>query len=62
MRACVLSSVQIMAPLFLTCLLLSVVVFYWNENVVPYFASRAHYINGGDQRRQMQGLMGDQQL
>jgi len=63
MRACGLSSVQIVAPLFVTCLLLSVVVFYWNENVVPYFASRAHYINTVEiKKRQMQGLMGDQQL
>ena len=63
MRACGLSSVQIVAPLFLTCLLLSVMVFYWNENVVPYFASRAHYINTVEiKKRQMQGLMGDQQL
>src|ERR1700758_2776624 len=37
MRACGLSSLQIVAPLFLTCLMLSVGVFYWNENVVPYF-------------------------
>jgi lipopolysaccharide export system permease protein len=63
MRACGLSSLQIVAPLFLTCLLLSVAVFYWNENVVPYFASRAHYINTVEiKKRQMQGLMGDQQL
>ena len=63
MRACGLSSLQIVTPLFLTCLLLSVVVFYWNENVVPYFASRAHYINTVEiKKRQMQGLIGAQQL
>ena len=63
MRACGLSSVQIVGPLFLTTLLLSVAVFYWNENVVPYFASRAHYINTVEiKKRQMQGLIGDQQL
>jgi lipopolysaccharide export system permease protein len=63
MRACGLSSAQIVLPLFVTCLVLSVSVFFWNENVVPYFASRAHYINTVEiKKREMQGLLGDQQL
>ena len=61
MRACGLSSAQIVAPLLGVCLLLSVAVFLWNENVVPYFASRAHVINTVEiKKRQMQGLLGDQ--
>jgi len=63
MRACGVSSAQIVAPLLATCLLLSVSVFLWNEQVIPYFASRAHYINTVEiKKRQMQGLLGDQQV
>jgi lipopolysaccharide export system permease protein len=63
MRACGLSSAQIVTPLLGTCLLLSIGVFFWNENVVPYFATRAHFINTVEiKKRQMQGLLGDQQL
>src|SRR5215471_18000565 len=38
MRACGVSSAQIVAPLLGTCLALSVGIFFWNERVVPYFA------------------------
>lgn len=63
MRACGLSSVQIVAPLLAVCLLLSIGVFAWNEKVVPHFATRAHYINTVEiKKRQMQGLMADQQI
>jgi lipopolysaccharide export system permease protein len=63
MRACGLSSAQIVAPLLGVCLLLSVGIFAWNEKVVPYFATRAHYINTIEiKKRQMQGLLGDQQI
>ncbi len=63
MRACGLSSVQIVAPLLGTCLLLSVGVFAWNEKVVPHFATRAHYLNTVEiKKRPMQGLLGDQQI
>jgi lipopolysaccharide export system permease protein len=63
MRACGLSSAQIVAPLLGVCLMLSAGVFVWNEKVVPYFATRAHYINTIEiKKRQMQGLLGDQQI
>jgi lipopolysaccharide export system permease protein len=63
MRACGLSSAQIVAPLLGACLLLSAAVFLWNEHVVPYFAGRAHLINTVEiKKRQMQGLLGDQQV
>lgn len=63
MRACGLSSAQIVAPLLATSVLLSVGIFLWNEHVVPYFASRAHFINTVEiKKRQMQGLLGDQQV
>ena len=63
MRASGISSAQMAAPLLGVCVVLSAMVFLWNENVVPYFASRAHYINTVEiKKRQMQGLLGDQQL
>lgn len=63
MRACGVSSLQIVMPLFGVCLLLSAGIFVWNEKVVPYFATRAHYINTVEiKKRHMQGLLGDQQL
>jgi len=63
MRASGVSSGQMVAPLLGVCLLLSGAIFIWNENVVPYFASRAHYINTVEiKKRQMQGLLGDQQV
>jgi lipopolysaccharide export system permease protein len=63
MRACGVSSAQIVAPLLGVCLMMSAGVFLWNENVVPYFASRAHYINTVEiKKRRMQGLLGDQQI
>src|SRR2546423_788776 len=43
--------------------ILSVGVYLWNEKVVPHFATRAHYINTVEiKKRQMQGLLGDQQI
>ncbi len=63
MRACGVSSAQIVAPLLGVCLALSAFIFVWNEKVVPYFATRAHYINTIEiKKRQMQGLLGDQQV
>jgi lipopolysaccharide export system permease protein len=63
MRASGISSAQIVAPLLAICLALSVGVFLWNEQVVPHFATRAHYINTVEiKKRQMQGLLGDQQI
>lgn len=63
MRACGVSSIQIIAPLLTTCLLLSVGIFAWNEKVAPHFATRAHFINTVEiKKRQMQGLLGDQQI
>jgi lipopolysaccharide export system permease protein len=63
MRACGISSAQIVAPLLGVCLLLSAGVFVWNEKVVPYFATRAHYINTIEiSKRQMRGLLSDQQI
>jgi lipopolysaccharide export system permease protein len=63
MRACGVSSAQIVLPLLAICLSLSALTFAWNETVVPYFASRAHYINTVEiKKRPMQGLLGDQQL
>jgi lipopolysaccharide export system permease protein len=63
MRAGGVSSAQIVAPLLGTCLLISVGVYFWNEYVVPDFATRAHYINTVEiKKRQMQGLLGDQQI
>jgi lipopolysaccharide export system permease protein len=63
MRACGVSSAQIVAPLVGVCLALSAFIFAWNEKVVPYFATRAHYINTIEiKKRQMQGLLGDQQV
>jgi lipopolysaccharide export system permease protein len=63
MRACGVSSAQIVLPLLAICLTLSATAFAWNETVVPYFASRAHYINTVEiKRRQMPGVLGDQQV
>jgi lipopolysaccharide export system permease protein len=63
MRASGLSSAQIIAPLLGTCLLLSIGIFLWNEQVVPHFATREHYIHTVEiKKRQMQGLLGDQQI
>jgi lipopolysaccharide export system permease protein len=63
MRACGLSSAQIVAPLLTVCLLLSGGIFVWSEKVVPHFATRWHYINTVEiKKRQMQGLLGDQQI
>ncbi|MGH7823180.1 MAG: LptF/LptG family permease, partial [Candidatus Binatia bacterium] len=63
MRACGVSSAQIVLPLFAICLALSAGAFVWNETVVPYFASRAHIINTVEiKKRAMQGLLGDQQV
>jgi lipopolysaccharide export system permease protein len=63
MRASGVSPAQMVAPLLGVCLVLSGAIFLWNENVVPYFASRAHYINTVEiKKRQMQGLLGDQQV
>jgi lipopolysaccharide export system permease protein len=63
MRASGLSSAQIVTPLLAICLALSAIVFLWNEKVVPHFATRAHYINTVEiKKRQMQGLLGDQQI
>jgi lipopolysaccharide export system permease protein len=63
MRASGLSSAQMVAPLLGVCVLLSFGIFLWNENVVPHFATRAHYINTVEiKKRQMQGLLGDQQI
>jgi lipopolysaccharide export system permease protein len=63
MRACGLSSAQIVAPLLGVCLMLSAGIFVWNEKVVPYFATRAHYINTIEiSKRQMRGLLGDQEI
>ena len=63
MRASGLSSAQIVAPLLAVCLTMSAGVFLWNEQVVPHFATRAHYINTVEiKKRQMQGLLGDQQI
>ncbi len=63
MRAGGLSAAQIVLPLLTVCLTLSVSVFFWNEKVVPYFATQAHLINTIEiKKRQMQGLIGDQQI
>jgi lipopolysaccharide export system permease protein len=63
MRAGGLSSAQIVAPLLGVCLMLSAGVFVWNERVVPYFATRAHYINTIEIRKdEMRGLLSDQQI
>jgi lipopolysaccharide export system permease protein len=63
MKASGVSQAQIVAPLFVTCFALSGGIFLWNEHVVPHFATRAHYINTVEiKKRQMQGLMGDQQI
>ncbi len=63
LRASGISSTQILVPLVGCCLVLSTAVFFWSEAVVPYFASRAHYINTVEiKKRQMPGVLGDQQL
>jgi lipopolysaccharide export system permease protein len=42
---------------------ISIFIFLWSETVVPYFASRAHYINTVEiKKRQMPGMLGDQQI
>lgn len=63
MKASGISPAQIVAPLLATCLALSLGAFLWTENVVPHFATRAHYINTVEiKKRQMQGVLGDQQI
>ena len=63
MRACGVSSAQIVTPLLGVSLMLSIGDFVWNEKVVPYFATRAHYINTIEiNKRQMRGLLHDQQI
>lgn len=63
MRASGLSTLQIVAPLLVTCLALSLVSFAWNETVVPYFAGRARYVNQVEiKKRQLPGVVGDQQI
>lgn len=63
MRACGVSSAQIVAPLLLVTLGLSFGCLVWNETVVPYFTRQVHYINTVEiKKKELPGLLGDREI
>lgn len=63
MRACGISSAQIVAPLLFVTLALSFGCLVWNETLVPHFSRQVHTINTVEiKKKELPGFLGDREI